>query len=185
MAIGREGTFLSLTDAANILVWNSVMDITKKKSTYNLMCSLDTHFPVNWLFKQKSFNNNENKVLHSFLKSSSIPYCVVRFWVWGKNSQLWTWHNFCCRHYTVKLFLHQLEWGNVFVYLMWTFDDWPMSELMNVILVRLNCKLIFFSGCADNRNIYTTACVYMWLWSVEYPIWSILLTIQFYWASSN
>ena len=107
MAIGRESTFLSLTDAANILVWNSVMDITKKKSTYNLMCSLDTHFPVNWLFKQKSFNNNENKVLHSFLKSSSIPYCVVRFWVWGKNLQLWTWHNFCYRHYTVKLFLHR------------------------------------------------------------------------------
>ena len=146
------------------------MDITKKKSTYNLMCSLDTHFPVNWLFKQKSFNNNENKVLHSFLKSSSIPYCVVRFWVWGKNLQLWTWHNFCCRHYTVKLFLHRLEWGNVFVYLMWTFDYWPMSELMNVILVRLNCKLIFFSGCAA---VITVTFILQLVCTCDCGLWSI------------
>ena len=31
-----------------------------------------------------------------------------------------------------------------------------MSELINVILIRLNYKLIIFSGCVDNHNINTT-----------------------------
>ena len=31
-----------------------------------------------------------------------------------------------------------------------------LSELINVILIRLNYKLIIFSGCADNHNINTT-----------------------------
>ena len=125
--------------------------LQKKKSTYNLMCSPDTHFPVNWLFKQKSFNNNENKVLHSFLKSSSIPYCVVRFWVWGKNLQLWTWHNFCCRHYTVKLFTCTCDCGLWSIpygaySLQFSFIEQALTSVSAVfwfLLSKIQCRLDF------------------------------------------
>ena len=42
----RKETLISLTNAANMLVLNSVTDITKK-STYGFLCSLDTTIPVN------------------------------------------------------------------------------------------------------------------------------------------
>ena len=57
----------------------------------------------------------------------------------------------------------------LFFFLM-NFWQLILSEKINVFLIRLNYKLILFSCFADNRNIYTTVCVYMWLWSVEYPI---------------
>ena len=42
----RKETLISFTNAANMLVLNSVTDITKK-STYDFLCSLDTTIPVN------------------------------------------------------------------------------------------------------------------------------------------
>ena len=53
-----------------------------------------------------------------------------------------------------------------------------LSELIHVFLIRLNYKLIFFSGCADNHNIITTVCVYIHvpdcgLWSNPYGACSL------------
>lgn len=36
-----------------------------------------------------------------------------------------------------------------------------LSELINVLLIRLSYKLIIFSGCVDNHNIDTTVCVHV------------------------
>lgn len=42
----RKETLISVTNVANMLVLNSVTDITKK-STYDFSCSLDSSIPVN------------------------------------------------------------------------------------------------------------------------------------------
>ena len=64
------------------------------------------HFFPLWIdyLDKNYFKIIRTKLLHSFLKSSCIPYSVVRFWAWAKNFLLWTLHNFCYRHYTVKLY---------------------------------------------------------------------------------
>ena len=56
-----------------------------------------------------------------------------------------------------------------------------MSELINVILIRLNYKLIIFSGCADNHNINTMYSISQshvctcdcGLWSIPYRACSL------------
>ena len=56
----RKETLISFTNAANMLVLNIVTDITKK-STYDVLCSLDTTIPVNWHARQNFLNSETNK----------------------------------------------------------------------------------------------------------------------------
>ena len=61
-----------------------------------------------------------------------------------KNLLLWTLHNFCFRYYTVNkgmfLFIYEL-----------LIIDFVRTD--KCILNQAQCKLILFSGWADNRNI--------------------------------
>ena len=54
----------------------------------------------------------------------------------------------------------------LFIYELLIID---LSELINIFLIRLNYKLILFSGCVDNHNINTT----VWLGTCDCGLWSI------------
>ena len=94
------------------------------------------NFPVNRLFRQKSLMIIRKKLLQSSLKSS-CNYSVVRLWACDKNLLLRTLH--CETFY----YIGKTKGMFLFIYELLMVD---LSELINVLLIRLSYKLIIFSG---------------------------------------